>query len=79
MGGCCSCFDGIRGGNGAANDGKSTEMTGRNSASGVPPATHGLSRAMSAPTIKIRGFEVSGSGLALSNVPVEQDVVDNVK
>ncbi|KAL7540207.1 hypothetical protein ACHAXR_012870 [Thalassiosira sp. AJA248-18] len=75
MGGCCSCFDAISGGkhgNSSGND-KSTEMTGRNSASGIPPPTHGISRAMSAPTIQIQGFKVSGSGLALTKIPVEQD------
>ncbi|KAL7547408.1 hypothetical protein ACHAWF_010715 [Thalassiosira exigua] len=73
----CSCFDGITGGkhgNSSGGDGKSTEMTSaRNSASGVPPPSHGISRAMSAPTIQIQGFKVSGSGLALANIPVEQD------
>mmetsp|Transcript_22214 Transcript_22214/g.47781 ORF Transcript_22214/g.47781 Transcript_22214/m.47781 type:complete len:258 (+) Transcript_22214:61-834(+) len=77
MGSCCSCFDGIRGGkhgNASGNDGDaSTEMTSRNSASGIPPPTHGLSRAMSAPTIQLQGFKVSGSGLALAKIPVEQD------
>mmetsp|Transcript_33988 Transcript_33988/g.71503 ORF Transcript_33988/g.71503 Transcript_33988/m.71503 type:complete len:233 (-) Transcript_33988:2802-3500(-) len=76
MGVCCSCFDGIRGGKhaGGSNDDKSTEMTSaRNSAQGVPPPTHGVSRAMSAPTIQIQGFKISGSGLALANIPIEQD------
>ncbi|KAL3810502.1 hypothetical protein ACHAXA_005644 [Cyclostephanos tholiformis] len=43
--------------------------------SNVPPPTHGISRAMSSPTIRIRGGgrEVSGYGLALGMVPVEQD------
>lgn len=74
MGGCCSCFDGISGGkhgNPSGHDDNSTEMTSpRNS---VPPATLSLSRAMSAPTIDIQGFKLSGSGLALANIPVEQD------
>lgn len=64
MGSCCSCFDAIRGGkHGNATDGgnKSTEMTSRNSASGVPPPTHGMSMAMSAPTIRIQGFNVSSA------------------
>jgi hypothetical protein len=62
MGGCCSCFDGITGGkhgNDSGNsDGKSTEMATRNSIAGVPPPTHGVSRAMSAPTIQIQGYKV---------------------
>jgi hypothetical protein len=61
MGSCCSCFDAIRGGkHGNSTDGndKSTEMTSRNSATGVPPPTHGMSMAMSAPTIRIQGFKV---------------------
>mmetsp|Transcript_5380 Transcript_5380/g.11834 ORF Transcript_5380/g.11834 Transcript_5380/m.11834 type:complete len:266 (+) Transcript_5380:197-994(+) len=78
MGACCSCFDGITGGkhgnsSSLNGDDQSTEMTSRNSANGIPPPTHGLSRAMSAPTIQIQGFKVSGSGLALANIPVEQD------
>ena len=73
MGVCCSCFDGIMGGHASSNGDKSTEMTGRNSASGVPPPTHGMSRAMSAPTMQVQGFRVSGSGLALAKIPVEQD------
>ncbi|KAL3786390.1 hypothetical protein HJC23_002947 [Cyclotella cryptica] len=75
MGGCCSCFDSIRGGkhsNSPDGHDKSMEMT-RNSAAGVPLPTHGMSRAMSAPTIQIQGFKVSGSGLALARIPIEQD------
>ena len=71
MGACCSCFDAITGGKHSGES--SQEMTTRNSAGGVPPASHGLSRAMSAPTISIQGFRVSGSGLALTRIPVEQD------
>lgn len=76
MGGCCSCLDGISGGkhgNSSGNNGNSTEMTSRNSAAGIPPPTHGLSRAMSAPTIQIQGYKLSGSGLALAKIPIEQD------
>lgn len=57
MGGCCSCFDAIRGSKGSSGDG--TEMAARNSASGIPPPSHGISRSMSAPTIQIQGFKVS--------------------
>lgn len=39
----------------------------------IPPPSHGLSRAMSAPTIRLQGFTVSGSGLALAKIPIEQD------
>lgn len=39
----------------------------------IPPPSHGLSRAMSAPTIRLQGFNVSGSGLALAKIPIEQD------
>lgn len=77
MGACCSCFDAIMGGkhgdSSKGGGGGSTEMTSRNSANGVPPPTHGISRAMSAPTIQIQGYKVSGSGLALARIPVEQD------
>ena len=78
MGGCCSCLDAIRGGGKyssvSSSSSPSTEMTS-SSTSNVPPPTHGISRAMSSPTIRIRGGgrEVSGSGLALGVVPVEQD------
>lgn len=79
MGGCCSCcgLDGISGGKygnltGSGREGV-TEMTSRNSASGIPPPTHGLSRAMSAPTIQIQGNRILGSGLSLARIPVEQD------
>lgn len=44
------------------------EMTSK-----VPPAKHGISRAMSAPTIQIQGFKISGCGLALGEIPIEQD------
>ncbi len=74
MGSCCSCFDAIRGGNSGNHGEHSTEMTtSRNSASGIPPASHGISRAMSAPTVQIQGYRVSGSGLALGKIPIEQD------
>lgn len=77
MGGCCSCLDGISGGKygnsaGSGHD-EGTEMTSRNSASGIPPPTHGISRAMTAPTIQIQGSKLSGSGLSLARIPVEQD------
>ena len=39
----------------------------------IPPPSHGLSRAMSAPTIRLQGFTLSGSGLALAKIPIEQD------
>lgn len=40
----------------------------------VPPASkHGISRAMSAPTIQIQGCKISGCGLALGEIPIEQD------
>eukprot|EP00986_Skeletonema_menzelii_P001836 scaffold495_cov152-Skeletonema_menzelii.AAC.26 len=50
-------------------------MTPRNNSSkgSIPPPSRGLSRAMSAPTIRLQGFTVSGSGLALAKIPVEQD------
>lgn len=49
------------------------EMT-QSSPSRVPPASkHGISRAMSAPTIQIQGCKISGCGLALGEIPVEQD------
>ena len=78
MGGCCSCLDAIRGGGKyssvSSSSSPSTEMTS-SSTSSVPPPAHGISRAMSSPTIRIRGGgrEVSGCGLALGVVPVEQD------
>ena len=50
------------------------EMTQSSSPSRVPPASkHGISRAMSAPTIQIQGCKISGCGLALGEIPVEQD------
>lgn len=79
MGGCCSCFDAIMGGNHdgggpSHRNGSSTEMTSRGGSKGsIPPPSHGLSRAMSAPTIRLQGFTVSGSGLALAKIPIEQD------
>ena len=77
MGACCSCFDAITGGkhSNSSSTTNDTEMTSRNSASGVPPATMGISRAMSAPTISIQGFRVSGSGLALAKIPIEQGML----
>ena len=77
MGGCCSCLDGIRGGKhgNAGSSNGDTEMTSRNSASGIPPPTHGISRAMSAPTIQIQGHKVSGTGLALAKIPIEQGMI----
>ncbi len=62
MGGCCSCFDGIRGGrhgNSGGNE-KATEMTSARNAANVEKLTPrlGISRAMSAPTIGIQGFKV---------------------
>lgn len=47
----------------------------RNSVSGIPPPTHGISRGMTSPTIQISngGFQISGSGLCLTNIPIEQD------
>ncbi|KAL7495849.1 hypothetical protein ACHAWT_004195 [Skeletonema menzelii] len=75
MGACCSCFDAISGGKHSSQNGSSTEMTPRNNSSkgSIPPPSLGLSRAMSAPTIRLQGFTVSGSGLALAKIPVEQD------
>mmetsp|Transcript_21075 Transcript_21075/g.42798 ORF Transcript_21075/g.42798 Transcript_21075/m.42798 type:complete len:257 (-) Transcript_21075:1184-1954(-) len=77
MGCCCSCFDGIRGGRHGNADGneKATEMTSARNAANVDKLTPrlGISRAMSAPTIGIQGFKVSGSGLALATIPIEQD------
>jgi hypothetical protein len=77
MGSCCSCFDAISGGkHSSENGGSSTEMTSprNNSSKGsIPPPSHGLSRAMSAPTIRLQGFTVSGTGLALAKIPIEQD------
>lgn len=73
MGGCCSCLDAIRGGKHAA-ESSSMEMTESSSSSKVPPASkHGISRAMSAPTIQITGWKISGCGLALCEIPIEQD------
>ena len=71
MGGCCSCFDAIRGGKHGSTpheNNKSTEMTSRNSANGVPPPTHGMSMAMSAPTIRIQGFKVGCLGCSATKV-----------
>ena len=78
MGGCCSCLDAIRGGKGRGRDhhaesSSTMEMTA-SSSSRVPPASkHGISRAMSAPTIQIQGYKISGCGLALGEIPIEQD------
>ena len=73
MGGCCSCLDAIRGGKHTESS-STMEMTQSSSPSRVPPASkHGISRAMSAPTIQIQGCKISGCGLALGEIPVEQD------
>lgn len=72
MGACCSCFDAITGGKHSSSSHDTEMISPRNSANGIPAATHSISRAMSAPTIQIQGFKVSGSGLALAKIPVEQ-------
>lgn len=78
MGACCSCFDAITGGkHSSPSDEYETEMSSRNSASGVPPPELGISRKMSSPTIQIQGFKVSGTGLALATIPIEQGMVYN--
>lgn len=71
MGSCCSCLDAIRGGKYSTAESSTMEMT---ESSKVPPASkHGISRAMSAPTIQIQGCKISGCGLALGEIPIEQD------
>ena len=76
MGACCSCFDAITGGkHSSPSDEYETEMSSRNSASGVPPPELGISRKMSSPTIQIQGFKVSGTGLALATIPIEQGML----
>jgi hypothetical protein len=71
MGCCCSLF-----GNPGGTDDKDTEMQ----TSAAPEETEAqlkalaISRPMSAPTIKVDGrIKLSGSGLALAAVSVEQD------
>ncbi len=70
MGGCCSCLDAICGGKGHDHAESSLEMS---SSKVPPPSKHGISRAMSAPTIQIQGCKISGCGLALGEIPIEQD------
>eukprot|EP00545_Synedropsis_sp_CCMP1620_P010019 CAMPEP_0119003808 /NCGR_PEP_ID=MMETSP1176-20130426/777_1 /TAXON_ID=265551 /ORGANISM="Synedropsis recta cf, Strain CCMP1620" /LENGTH=202 /DNA_ID=CAMNT_0006955443 /DNA_START=63 /DNA_END=671 /DNA_ORIENTATION=+ len=66
MGGCCSCLKGEA-------DTKESEMTAR--ASAPKGKSMSLSRKMSAPTIELEkgGMKVSGNGLALAGVCIEQD------
>ena len=77
MGACCSCFDAITGGkHSSPSDEYDTEMTSsRNSAGGVPPPELSISRKMSSPTIQKQGFKVSGTGLALATIPIEQGML----
>lgn len=59
MGGCCSCFDSIRGGKhgNSCNEEKSSEMTSRRGGGEGQDQGMGISRAMSAPTIQIQGMK----------------------
>ena len=70
MGSCCSCCGGDDDDNN--NGSRETEMTSANMDQDHKSMT--ISKSMSAPTIQVLGrLTVSGSGLALAAIPIEQD------
>jgi len=68
MGCCCSCF-GI--GEDSSSSTRETELASKQQK--VNSSTLAIARHMSAPGIRIRGATVSGEGLALAGVTIEQD------
>ncbi|KAL7558205.1 hypothetical protein ACA910_016088 [Epithemia clementina (nom. ined.)] len=76
MGGCCSCCGGEDDeGNGRSNNVKETEMSNNpNSNNNNGGKSLSISRAMTSPNVEVnQGNVVSGSGLALAGVLLEQD------
>ena len=70
MGGCCSCCCGSSDGDGG--DGGRSEMEMK--AKQTSQAMAAIARNMSAPTIRVSsGGDISGYGLALSGIALEQD------
>jgi hypothetical protein len=65
MGPCCSCFK-------TKSSTRETELTEKN-APESNPFSFSISHQMSAPTVQINGLTVTGHGLALVNVSIEQD------
>mmetsp|Transcript_12404 Transcript_12404/g.23247 ORF Transcript_12404/g.23247 Transcript_12404/m.23247 type:complete len:104 (+) Transcript_12404:67-378(+) len=65
MGPCCSCFK-------TKPSTRETELTEKSTPE-TNPFSFSVSRQMSAPTVKINGLTVTGHGIALVNVSIEQD------